>query len=128
MYLLLEQRTLMVHLHPLLYPGTVVDFYINTMKTTFLFKSWFLTSFFQILSSQVNKEKLSTDSFSLFQCLCICFRVWKLSRNQNLNQSRLQCIDIYDDDCMPAVCCILQKGPGPYNYILLCIYSIQQHA
>ena len=37
--------------------------------------SGFLTSFFQITSLPVNKEKLLIDSFSLFPCLCASYAV-----------------------------------------------------
>ena len=43
----------------------MVVFYINTIKTTFRFKFWFLSRFFQITSLQVNKKKLLIDSFSV---------------------------------------------------------------
>ena len=42
---------------------SVVDFYINTLKTIFLFKFWFLTSFFKL---QVYNEKPLIDGFSWF--------------------------------------------------------------
>ena len=50
------------------YFTTVVGVYSNTMKTNFLLKFWFLTSFDQITLLQVNKEILLMDSFSLFLC------------------------------------------------------------
>ena len=43
-----------------------VGHYINTTKTTFLFKFWFLTIFFQIRSFLL-----------VCFCFCFCFYVWK---------------------------------------------------
>ena len=51
----------------------------DTMKTTFLFKFGFRTSFSQFLSLQVNTEKLLIDIFSLFPYLYVypcCLKAW----------------------------------------------------
>ena len=50
--------------------------YINTMKTTFIFKFWF--RFFQITSLQVNKKILLINSFFMLLCLCVscCLKAW----------------------------------------------------
>ena len=61
----------------------LVGVYINTTKTTFLLKLWFLTSFFQITSLQVSKEKLIIYSFSLIPSLCVSLL---FGRNQNWNR------------------------------------------
>ena len=85
--------------------STVLDVYNNTMKTTFLFKFCWLTSFFQITIFQVNKEKLIIDSFSLFPCLCVTLLFeslhWWTSKIEI--KSRLYCIDIYDDDIIQEI-------------------------
>ena len=61
---------------------TVVGVNLNTIMMNFL---WFLTSFFQLTSLQVNKEKLLIDSFYLFACLCLSACWWNLGRDQNFN-------------------------------------------
>ena len=70
---------------------------INTLKTTFLLKFWFLTSLFQIKSWQLSKEKLLNLILH-----SLCFRVhvypWCLKSLLEI-KSRLHCIDIYDNDC-----------------------------
>ena len=60
---------------------TLVDAYINTMQTTCLSKFGFQTSFFQITSLQVSKEKLSIESFFVSMFLCIQ-AVYKISVNK----------------------------------------------
>ena len=57
--------------------------YINTMRTTFLFKFWWLTSFFRITTSN-QRETFVIDSFSLFSCLCVSI----LFKNVNQNWKR----------------------------------------
>ena len=46
--------------------NAMVRVYINTRKTTFLFQFQFLTSFFQIISLQVNKKEALSWHFLLF--------------------------------------------------------------
>ena len=73
----------------------MVGLYINTMKTTFLFKFWFLTSTFQITSLQVNKEKLLIDSFILVSKL-MCIHGIQMVEIKII--SSFPCIGTYDDD------------------------------
>ena len=77
------------------YTFTTVSVYINTMKTTFLFQFWHLTSFLQITSSQVNKEKLLIGSFSYFSMFMFIHTVWKLGKSKKFNRklSSLYCSD-----------------------------------
>ena len=59
-----------------------VSVYINTLKTTLLLKVWFLTTLF----------KLQLIFVSMFMFIHTVLKLgW--------NQSRLHCIDIYDDNC-----------------------------
>ena len=73
-----------------------------TMKTTYLSKFWFITSFLQI---NVSKEKLLIDSFSLLPCLFVLYRMLfeSVVEIKIKIKSRLHCIDIYDDDCMSTL-------------------------
>ena len=55
----------------------------------FYLRFWFLTMFYfsNYKFTIVKKDKLLTDSFSLFQCTFIFIHtVWKLGRNQHLNR------------------------------------------
>ena len=62
--------------------STVVGAWINTMKTNFLFRFWFLTWFFLITSLQLNIKRIC----SLTVSLCLNLKaVWKLGRNLNWN-------------------------------------------
>jgi len=54
-----------------IYFNTVVGVHINKRRRLFCLSFDFITSFFQIKSFQVNKEKLQIVSFSLFPCLCV---------------------------------------------------------
>jgi len=67
----------------------VVSDYINTMKTTFLFKFWLLTSFFRVY--KLSKRSFFIDSFSLFLCfMCIhAFKKLDINRNWNRKSSSL---------------------------------------
>ena len=62
----LSEQTRIFHSHP------VVGDYTNTMKTTFLFKFGFFTSFFfELQVYYSNQRKASLGGFSLFSCLCL---------------------------------------------------------
>ena len=61
----LSEQTRIFHSHP------VVGDYTNTMKTTFLFKFGFFTSFFSNHKFTGNQRKVSLGGFSLFSCLCL---------------------------------------------------------
>ena len=64
----------------------MVGIYINTMKTTFLFKFLLLTTFFRITSLQVTKEKgFLIESFTWLLFLCY-HAVLQLEINQSLNR------------------------------------------
>ena len=71
---------------------------VDKTKTTFILKFWFLKSFSQITSLQVNKEKLLIDNLSLFPCLCVSMLFEILVGIKIKIQSRLYCI-ICDADC-----------------------------
>ena len=77
---------------------TVVSVYINKMKTTFLFKVWFLTSFFQITSLQVIKrEAVNWQLFFVSMFICIQSMLFESLIVIKI-ESRLHYIDLYDDD------------------------------
>ena len=65
------------------------------MKTTLLFKFRLQTSFIQIISLQVNKEKLIMTASLCFHVQCSCILVERKIESV----SRLHCIDKYNDDC-----------------------------
>ena len=77
------------------YICTVVGVYINKMKTTFIWKFWFLKSSFQITSLQVKR-------INPVNCQLFCFyvnAVRKLGRNQKLRYKvvfivLIYCIDV----------------------------------
>ena len=77
---------------------TVVSVFINKMKTTFLFKVWFLTSFFQITSLQVIKrEAVNWQLFFVSMFICIQSMLFESLIVIKI-ESRLHYIDLYDDD------------------------------
>ncbi len=77
---------------------TVVGVHIKRLKTTFYSKFWFLTSFFQITSLQVNREKLFIGNLSLFPCLCVSMLFEIFVGIKIKIESRLYYIDICDVD------------------------------
>ena len=74
----------------------VVGNYINTIRLLY-FKFWLFTSFLQITSLQVIKEKLLQFCFHVYMCI---HAVEKLDKIQFLNQSRLHFIDIIAYHCI----------------------------
>ena len=73
---------------------TLVGVYVNTIKTTFLFKFWFLTML-SYITFQVTKEKLSIDRQFLFSCICVSYDVWKLGRNKKFKSKVVFIVLIY---------------------------------
>ena len=71
---------------------TVLGEYINTMKPTFLYKFYLLTSFLRITSLQIINEKLNCQLLFVSMFLCI-LTVQKLDINQIEIESRLHYID-----------------------------------
>ena len=74
------------------------DFIIE-WRRLLLIMIWILISIFRITSLYKYKKKLLFDKFFLLKCLSASI-VCKLGLNLNWNlESRLFCIDIYDNDC-----------------------------
>ena len=89
----------------LYYLYTVVGVYINTIKTTFLSKFWFLTRFFiwkvyvlGLKSKQRQVVKMQFFFVSMFNVYVFQYAVWKLGKIKI--EVRLHCIDIYDPICI----------------------------
>ena len=74
----------------------VVGAYIRTTKTISRFKFWFLTSFLQNTTLQINKEKQLIDSFSLFPRLYVSKLIESLVDKEIVIESRLW---TFEDNC-----------------------------
>ena len=80
----------------------MVGVYINTMKTTFLFEFWFITSISLITSLQVNKERDCYSTLLFFPCLWVSTLFESLVGMKNSKRkSSIRCIDKYDDNYIP---------------------------
>ena len=78
---------------------TVVSVYINTVKRTFLFKFWIITSFIYYKFKSKQRVARLLDSFSFMFIIC-CLKGWYKSKLK----SNLHCINIYNEDCCIMLC------------------------